>query len=193
VSALALLTLVAAVATAPAPAAPDRLLADRLVARAADLPATWGRPTAAWHPLFGCFLRPRDATARARRTAGSPNSGVWSTATVFAGEAAAERYRRDVAGPLGPCIRRFFGRLHPVGEAGPSPLAFGRFGDRSAAWRIRFWTAETRRSIDIVTVRIGRAVLVEVYLVGYYDERWRDTAGTLRIERRALRRALARA
>jgi len=77
-------------------------------------------------------------------------------------------------------------------------LEIGQFGDRARGWRLLFRSG-TRRAFDWAAVRTGRAVLVNVFLVAYFDTQWRDRtsiasgSGSIALKRAVLRKALERA
>jgi len=180
---------------------PDQRLAQRLVVAPADVPRQWRKLYIPAHPLVQCIegrRRLTDASARERGLVGTPNSGVWSFATVFASENEATRFYASVLDWAPTCIRRMLRRPRPAYIAAAEVLQIGRYGDRSQGWRLRF-RSETRRAFDWAVVRTGRAVLVDVFLVAYFDDRWRDrtsgasASGSIALERTVLRKALERA
>jgi hypothetical protein len=76
----------------------------------------------------------------------------------------------------------------------------GRYGRQSGAWRLRFIDGTLRKSLDWAVVDTGRAVLVDVFSIAWYDARWRDTGAggalggpAVVIERRILTNAIHRA
>ena len=66
----------------------DHRLAQRLVISSADVPSHWIELDNPGHPLVQCIEGMRHLTGRVRERAvlGTPNSAVWSFATVFANE-----------------------------------------------------------------------------------------------------------
>jgi hypothetical protein len=195
--------LVVSTAAIGATSSSDQRLASSLVVALEDVPNLWTGSNSPAHPLVKCVEAggPRIDT-RARSSFGSPNSGVWSFAAVFAFERRATRYYRAALDLVPTCVRHFLRSEwmpHPAYIAVPERLDVGRYGDRSQGWRIRF-RSETRRAYDWIVVKTGRAVLVDVFLVAYFDARWRDrtreaTGGmwSITIEQTMLRNALARA
>ena len=80
------------------------------------------------------------------------------------------------------------------------PLTVGRYGRRSGALRLRYIDGTLRKSVDWALLDTGRAVLVDVFSIAWYDDQWRDTgaggalgASGQAIERRILRNATRRA
>ena len=178
---------------------PDQRLADALVVRKAEGPTYW----IDWKPrggaLFGCAGRAPAATASSRSAVGGPNTGVDSLARVFPDRRQAHLYYRHALATVARCVRSWVAARHPNRIWDAQPLSLGRYGRQSVAWRLRFIN-DSRKSLDWAVVDTGRAVLVDVFSIAWYDARWRDTGlgGALggpavAIERRMLTNAIHRA
>lgn len=182
---------VAAAANAANLAPTDRQLANALVAAKADgLPRSWTRPEFNDDARGKCVSRSHRAiTARARAGFGDPNAGMWSVATVLKTRLEATRYYRALRLALPGCLRRAV-RDNPLDADSVTAarrLSFRRYGDRSAAWRIRATYVGNRFHYDWVVVQKGRAVLVDLFVLGA------DQRSAVPMEEEIVRRALRRA
>ena len=95
----------------------------------------------------------------------------------------------------------------PAAEGGPSYLRLGvqrlnfpRYGVQFGAWRIRFAKGSEHHAFDWAILNTGRADLIDVLVMGIYDEHWKDISGSrglggsvLTIERQVLANAIDRA
>ena len=207
-----LLVVSAPAAWATSGSAGDGALAERLVISRSDAHPLFPRYLTSW----GRSLCPLTTTAADTVTAsasgnwGGVTIGLWSTAAVLASaDAAAHLYERLVASQ--PACLLQFARLwgksahtgyktHRCRWASIRPLAYGRYGDATRAWRAtyssRYRTGCTVHALDGVVVRTGRAVAV--YLFGnalaqgrtfrFAGERPRRTAGAASHQPRSGRR-----
>jgi hypothetical protein len=178
----------------------DQRLADALVVRKADGPAYWLE----WKPkggaLFGCVANAPAGTADSRSAVGGPSTGVDSLATVFPDHRQAHLYYRRVLAAVARCVRTWIAGGHPNYVWDAQPLGVGRYGRQSGAWRLRYIDGAQRKSLDWALVDIGKAVLIDVFSIAWYDNQWQDTGvggalgGTaLAVERRILTNAARRA
>lgn len=195
---------VAAVAALAPASASNTGLASRLVVAKADVPSHWGRFSTANDGLMHCLDDSRaPSSERAQAIFGTPNSGVWSHAAVLRTEKEAVSVyasaSRRIQGCVGGFLRTRQPAAHDLGKR--RKLRLGHYGESSQASRLRFWLGPTNRSLDWAIVRTGRAVLVDVFLVAYFDALGRERttrAGfasvpeSIALERTMLRKALAR-
>jgi hypothetical protein len=179
---------------------PDQRLADALVVTKADGPTYWMRFKARG-ALFECEASPSTATAQSRSAVGGPNTGVDSLASVFPDRRTAHRYYRDALASVPGCVRSWLAVGHPSHVWDAQPLSVGRYGLQSGAWRLRYLDrGNLRKSVDWALVDTGRAVIIDVFSIAWYDARWQDTGlggalsgSALAIERRILTNATRRA
>jgi len=167
----------------------DRQLARALVVAKGDaLPSSWTIRGFHNDARGKCMVRFQSTiTARVRDGFGDENSGMWSVATVLKTRAEANRYYDRVAAALPACLR-VAARHAPIDADSVGvarPLSFRRYGDRSAAWRLRATYSGNRFHYDWVVVRTGRAVLVDAFVLG--------APGNVAMEQEIVRRALRRA
>ena len=186
-----LATSVAAVVTvAQAAGRTDRQLARALVVAKGDaLPHEWTIRGFHNDARGMCMVRAQSmTTARVRDGFGDENSGMWSVATVLKTRAEANRYYERVAAAMPACLRIAV-RHSPVDADSVGVvrwLRFGRYGERSAAWRLPATYSGNPFNYDWVVVLTGRAVLVDAFVLGA------DRRGALTMEREAVRSALRR-
>jgi hypothetical protein len=192
-------TLVFASGVAASSSTPDQRLADALVVRKADGPAYWMD----WKPkggaLFGCVAN-APGTAESRSAVGGPNTGVDSLATVFPDRRQAQLYYRHSLAAVARCVRTWLAGGHPNQIWDAQPLTVGRYGSQSGAWRLRYIDGSQRKSLDWALVDTGKAVLIDVFSIAWYDDQWQDTGtggalggSALTVERRILTNATRRA
>lgn len=178
----------------------DQRLADALVVRKADGPAYWIE----WKPrggaLFGCAFGGSAGTAESRSTVGGPNTGVDSLARVFPDRRRAHLYYGHALAAVARCVRTWLADRHPKQIWNAQPLTVGRYGLQSGAWRLRYIDGTQRKSLDWALMDTGRAVLIDVFSIGWYGDRWQDTglggalgSSAATVERRILTRATRRA
>lgn len=179
----------------------DRQLATALVVARGDVPGSWG--TWPLGVLPSCLTDPQGVTvtSRARAGLGTPNSGVSSFATVLKNPREADRYYRAALAETPRCARDFVATERTSHVSEPQLLTLGRYGARSSEWRLRFRGRDgSRHAFDWAVVAVGRGVLVELFQLGIYDDRWKDISAThglggssLGIETKILRNATRRA
>lgn len=179
----------------------DQRLATALVAARADVPTSWAefKPRG---PLLQCVATSSAGliTAQTRSVLGTPNSGVSSVATVLADRRQARRYYRAALAAIPACVRHSLSTSHPTYVWHVQPLTAGRYGLQSGAWRLRFLRGTSRGSVDWAVVDTGRAVLVDIFMMGAYDAHWKDISAArglggsvIGIEQRILTNAARRA
>ena len=169
----------------------DRELATALVvARGDALPRNWTIHEFNNDARGKCLMRSRGTVkARARDGFGSPNDGMWSVATVLKTRREARADYNMLRDAVPACLRRAV-RHNPVDADAVGfarSLSFRRYGDRSAAWRLGVTYSGNAYRYDWVLVQTGRAVLVELFVLG------RDRPGAVAMEQEIVRRALRRA
>ena len=168
----------------------DGQLARALVVAKGDaLPSSWTIRGFHNDARGMCMVRAQSmTTARVRDGFGDENSGMWSVATVLKTRAQAHRYFERVTAAMPACLRVAVRRspvdADSVGFA--RRLSFGRYGERSAAWRLRATYEGNLFNYDWIVVLTGRAVLVDAFVLGAGDR------GAVAMEQEILRRALRR-
>jgi hypothetical protein len=95
-------------------------------------------------------------------------------ATVFPDSRRAHLYYRHAVATVARCLRSWVVAEYPKHVWDTQALRVGRYGRQSGAWRLRF-IDDIRKSLDWAVVETGRAVLVDVFSIAWYDARWRDT------------------
>ena len=158
----------------------DAVLAKRLVISRSDASPLFPGDLGSLQPS-PCPLTTTAAdrvTASASGNWGGIQVGLWSTAAVLASRNAADHLYKRVVTSQPACllqVARLWGKpahsgykTHPCKWASIRPLAYGRYGDATHAWRAtystRYRTGCTVRALDGVVVRRGRAVAL--YLFG---------------------------
>ena len=162
----------------------DQKLATALLPMRSDFPKYYS--TIIRNPCS--FAAPTNGavTARASLRLGGPNSMVWAVATVFKSEAVAQRFYRQTVSCLPRCAVRFVKRTPTFSSPVLQSFSYGRLGDESRAWRIRFsWIRSGivyERPADLVAVRVARAVAYYTFFNIFPDAHGNDFGQTRRNE-----------
>jgi hypothetical protein len=132
---------------------------------------------------------------------GGPNTSVDSVAAVFPDRRQASRYYRHALATVPVCVRSWLAAGHPNHVWNSHPLTVGRYGLQSGAWRLRYLDrGNQRKSVDWALIDTGRAIVIDVFSIAWYDAHWQDTglggalgASARTVERRILTNATRRA